>query len=572
MRRSRRESRAGRSRRTSSRPDRLTKLLVGLAIALAVLAGIIVLDLLLSSDSDELALETPGSGQLEPVPGLSIIATSSPTATPTAGTPPACIAPADWGIHVVKRGETLFTLSLQYDTGVETLKHVNCVDGTTIFTGQELYVPGPEAKPTFATPTPSELLAPTSTPTPMPSATPEAAAATQLPAIAVPTPDSFTRQQPAFRVNIPNRYLNVVLLGTDLRPENRIGAIPGRRKSTWRTDAIIIASLDVQDHSVRLLHIPRDLYVYVPDYGYGRINSADMWGEIEEPGSGTDWVKKTIYHNLGIPIHYYVKMDFEGFINIVDALGGVEIDLACPVPDLELEPGMHRLNGEQAFFYVESRLESTDFDRGRRQRKFLMAMWDQFLTSEIIPKLPELWSALSDNFETDLPLDQVIKLAYVGLQVRPQNIHQAALAAPQIKDWTTPEGAMVLVAREDEMRTYLEELYAPVVKAPSVKVDKVYIQVLNGSQRRSAEELAAAALSRKGIKVVGTGQADRQEYAHTQIRVFKGDPAGGEWIAKRLGVPKTAVLDLTTAPDPPDHSDPVDIKVVVGADYDPCQR
>ena len=551
----------------------MTRLLVGLAVALAIVAGIIVVDLLLSPDSDDPASLRPSSDQVDTPSGLPIIATSSPAVTPTAGTPPACVAPADWGTHVVKRGETLFVLSQKYGTGVESLKHVNCVDGTTIFTGQVLYVPGPDAQPTFATPTPSELLAPNSTPIPRPSATPEIAAATQgSPSIAVPTPDSFTRQAPAFRVNLPNRYLNIVLLGTDMRPEHRIGSIPARRRSTWRTDAIIIASLDVQDHSVRLLHIPRDLYVYVPDYGYGRINSADMWGEIEEPGSGTDWVKKTIYHNLGIPIHYYVKMDFEGFINIVDALGGVEIDLACPVPDLGLEPGMHRLNGEQAFYYVESRLESTDFDRGRRQRKFLMAMWDQFLTSEVIPKLPELWAALSDNFETDLPLDQVISLAYVGLQVRPQNIHQAALAAPQTKDWTTPEGAMVLVAREDEMRDYLEELYAPVVKTPSVKVDKVHIQVLNGSHRRSAEELAAAALSRKGIKVVGTGQADRQEYAQTQIRVFRGDPAGGEWIAKRLGVPKTAVLDLTTAPDPPDRSNPVDIKVVVGADYDPCQR
>jgi LCP family protein required for cell wall assembly len=313
------------------------------------------------------------------------------------------------------------------------------------------------------------------------------------------------------------------------------------------------------------------LWVDIPGHGYDRINSAELWGELAEEGDGPDVVKQTIYNNLGIPIHYYAQTDFEGFIQAIDTLGGLDVAVDCPLPNRNLEAGIHHMDGLQVLKYMTSRKDYSDFDRGRRQRRVLMALWDQALTPGIIPRLPELWVTMADSFRTDLPLDKVIDLAYLGLQLKPRNIHQASINRKLVEDWTAPNGAMVLRPREEELREFLEDFYAPIDHAAEERVDKVQVQVLNGSQRSQVEELAADTLRGKGFKVVDKGQADRQDYAHTQIRVFKGDPAAGEWIAERLKVPLTAVLDLTTTPDPPDLSNPIDIKVILGEDYDPCQ-
>jgi LCP family protein required for cell wall assembly len=334
---------------------------------------------------------------------------------------------------------------------------------------------------------------------------------------------------------------------------------------------MIVVSVDTEENVVRLLSIPRDLWVYIPGHGYNRINTADLWGELAKRGSGPERVKQTIHHNLGIPIHYYVRVDFQGFIKIIDAVGGVNIDVECPLPDINLSAGIQHMNGKQALRYSRSRKSTSDFDRGRRQRKVLMALWDQALTLDLIPRLPALWRAMDDAFETDLPLDQVINLAYVGVQLKPQHILSRAIGSNQTQSWMTPEGAAVLLPREAEIRTVLENFYAPVDKANLDAVDQVRVRVLNGSQRSQAAELATASLGWDGFKVVERGVADRQDYAQSQIYVYTGNVAAAEKVARQLKIPLPAIQDLTGVAPQPDPSKPVDIQVILGRDYDPCR-
>jgi LCP family protein required for cell wall assembly len=335
---------------------------------------------------------------------------------------------------------------------------------------------------------------------------------------------------------------------------------------------MIVVSVDAANNVVRLLSIPRDLWVNIPGHGYNRINTAELWGELAKKGTGTDRVKQTIYQNLGIPIHYYVRVDFQGFMKIIDAVGGVNIDVDCPLPDIKLSAGMQHMNGQEALRYARSRKSTNDFDRGRRQRKVLMALWDQALTMDIIPKLPGLWRTMSGTFETDLPLSQVINLAYIGVHLKPQHILSRAIGPSQVQGWITPQGASVLLPREDKIRALLNSFYAPVQASSLNAVEKVRVRVLNGSQRREAEELGAAALRWAGFKVVGTGSADRQNYARSQILVFTGDTAAAKKLAQELRVPTTAIQDLTSIQEQPDPSNPVDIQVILGKDYNPCQR
>jgi LCP family protein required for cell wall assembly len=555
--------------RSGSDTDRFTRFLIWIAFVLIAAVAAITSDLWLQPISQgpvaQAIVSTPLP--LTPSPASELQPTVEDTrlaAEPTPNTAvtnpmelPPCVPPDDWGMVIVQSGNTLLSLARRYGTNIDTLMHVNCLNTDTIFVGQRLYVPGPLPSPSLPMPldAPTPSSQPDGTPYPGDSATPSSGAAM---AQALPSP---TAPKSPFQVNIPDRFMNIVLLGSDKRPNS----------GAWRTDSMIVVSVDMQDNVVRLLSIPRDLWVYIPGHGYNRINTADLWGELAKKGGGPERVKQTIYQNLGIPVQYYVRVDFQGFMKIIDTVGGIDIDVDCPLPDINLSAGMHHMDGAQALRYARSRKSTNDFDRGRRQRKVLMALWDQALTMDLVPKLPQLWRTMADSFQTDLPLEQVINLAYVGTQLQPQRIISRAITAAQVQNWTTPEGAAVLLPREDKIRALLESFYGPVDTAQLDGTSRLRVRVLNGSKVGSAAQLAAAALKWDGLKVVATGQADRQDYARTQILVYAGDVAAGETIARQIQVPVTNVQNLV-GQDQPDPADPVDIVVILGRDYDPCQR
>jgi LCP family protein required for cell wall assembly len=196
--------------------------------------------------------------------------------------------------------------------------------------------------------------------------TPALIEATPAPSDTIPIPP------PVPVAEMPADAINIVVLGSDRRPE----------WDDWHTDVVQIVSVQPSVPAVSVLSIPRDLYVYVPGFWMSRINFADMYGEMYGyEGGGPELVKQTILYNLGIPVHRYVRTDFDGFIGIVDALGGVDIPVHCrledhwPYPDEKgdypikvLEPGVHHLDGETALWYARSRMTSTVFAREQRQQ------------------------------------------------------------------------------------------------------------------------------------------------------------------------------------------------------------
>lgn len=560
-------------------PDRLTPLLIWVAFFLMAGLAAIITDLWLrpipggqlakavgptpslpSSTLPPLPMATPALEATAPIISFtveSILPTpfTVEPASPTLPTPPPCVPPDDWGIHLVQVGNTLYSLAQRYDTGIDPLMRVNCLNTHTIFIGQRLYVPGPLANPTIPAPLATHEPSPTTTPQPDASATPIATRA------AAATPPSTLTSLPAYPLNMPDHYVNIVLLGSDKRP----------RSGAWRTDSMIIVSVDTANNVVRLLSLPRDLWVYIPDHGYDRINTADLWGELAQKGTGPNRVKETIYHNLGISIRYFIRVDFQGFMQIIDAVGGIDVDVDCPLPDINLSSGLHHMTGEESLRYARSRYSTNDFDRGRRQRKVLLALWDQSLTLNIIPKLPELWWSMANSFQTDLSLDQVINLAYLGVRLEPQRILSRAIGPQQVQSWVTPQGAAVLLPRHQEIRVMLESFYAPTDLANLDAAGKLRVRVLNGSPRRDADQLAASTLRWAGFKVPSTGLADHQNYGQTQISVYTGDTAAAEKISRQLNV-SSLIQDLTGAQGQPDPSTPVDIDVILGSDYNPCQR
>jgi LCP family protein required for cell wall assembly len=345
-----------------------------------------------------------------------------------------------------------------------------------------------------------------------------------------------------------------VLLGSDKR----------QGSSSWRTDTMIVVSIDAERRVVRLLSIPRDLWVDIPGHGRDRINTADLWGELVQEGGGPELVKETLFQNLGIPINYYVRVDFQGFMQIIDAVGGVDIDVECPLTDIELTPGMVHMDGEMALLYARSRITTSDFDRARRQRKLLMALWQQKLNRDLIPRLPALWMALADTIETDLPLEQVLGLAYLGLQLKPNQIFSQSIGPWQVQDWYSPEGAQVLLPLKQEIEELLNSFYGPIDFAFLERVGQTRVQVLDGTGRSQMDQLVATELSWAGFQIAGTGPAEGGYTPQTQILVYHA----GEDVAELLA--QTLDLMPDTLHYQPDPASPVDIQVLLGADYDPC--
>lgn len=242
---------------------------------------------------------------------------------------------------------------------------------------------------------------------------------------------------------------NYLILGTDQRQGTG---------GNWRTDVIMIVGLDRAAGKAVVFSIPRDLYVNIPGYGMGRINQADFIGEqnAEHYGGGPQLVSTILSQTLGIATEHWVRIRMDGFVRLVDAIGGVTVQLDCPFAEpifnlttnswdyFTLPAGENWMDGETAYWFVRLRLRSSDIARAERQRQFLWALRDQMLSTNLITRFPELWSAFSESFTTDLSLFEFIDLTGTGLSYGAENVRAGGLSLADLQGFTTEQGAAVL--------------------------------------------------------------------------------------------------------------------------------
>jgi polyisoprenyl-teichoic acid--peptidoglycan teichoic acid transferase len=279
------------------------------------------------------------------------------------------------------------------------------------------------------------------------------------PAVSTTAPVDLTRTE------------NILVLGSDNRPD----------MEAWRTDSIMVVVIDPKVGQVGIVSIPRDLYVDVPDYDKGkeRLNAVAYIGEtLDYPGGGPALVRRVVEEQLGIPTQHYVIIHQDGLIKLVDALGGVTVNLDCPLyeatPDAKsptgiriftLPAGQVQLDGATAKKFATYRYVETDFGRTRRQQQLIWAIRNRVLQANLLPKIPELWRALSDTFTTDLDLPSVLKLARLASRLQARDVHGMQLGTDTIEQYTTPEGWMVLVLKD---KALLQEKLAGIFSSQSL--------------------------------------------------------------------------------------------------------
>lgn len=285
-----------------------------------------------------------------------------------------------------------------------------------------------------------------------------------LPDVALPEEpvDLDAGVQPAIVVDPSLRPLqqtrNILLIGTDQRDLGAVG----------RTDTIMVLAIDAPNRRAALVSFPRDLYLAIPGVGYSRINTAYPYGEERKPGGGLPLLMSTIERNFGIPIERYVRIDFSGFQDVIDALGGVDVVVDCPLDDeliyryfgtYVLEPGTYHMNGEQALYYSRSRKTTSDFDRARRQQRVLLALRQRILEGDLLPRIPALWLAVRDVVDTNLGPADIADLARLGASLEARDLYGMVIRYPLVTDWVTPQGGMVQLPDLPAINLALDQIW-----------------------------------------------------------------------------------------------------------------
>jgi LCP family protein required for cell wall assembly len=326
---------------------------------------------------------------------------------------------------------------------------------------------------------------------------------------------------------------NVLVVGSDSRDglsrKERKELGTGQFTGT-RTDTIMIVQLDPKRHGAAMLSFPRDLLVELCDGSQGRINGAYEIGRLSGVGGPTCLVR-TVSKFTGIPIHHYVQIDFQGFVNVVDTLGGVKMYLDEPIQDedahVDLPAGCVTLNGAEALGFVRVRKIDSDFGRIARQQRFIREIIDKMSSAEValnIPKLFRLVNAGAKAVETDrsLKLSVMRQIAFSFRDISSDNIDSRTVPAFN----RTISGVAYVVA-DPEPAEALFDAFRRGVAAPKdvgrkgpadVSIaDVPPVTVLNGTKTAGLAAAAAQALEARGFEVASTGDAKDQKQRVTQI-------------------------------------------------------
>jgi LCP family protein required for cell wall assembly len=376
-------------------------------------------------------------------------------------------------------------------------------------------------------------------------------------------------------VSLSPQQVNILFMGADYR----------QGQSHWRTDSLIVVTVDPLKERIRMLSIPRDLWVYIPGYGHERINTVDFLGERMGVNNGhADLLRQVIELNLGIPIHYHVRVNFDGFEKIINTLGGVTVQVDCPLEEtfrdrrsptgwsrFAIQPGIHHMDGRTALLYARSRKTTSDFDRARRQQAIMKGVWQGALAADVISDGPRLYTILKDSVETDLSLQDMLALGYVGIRVRPSGIRSYFIDHTMVQSWTTPAGAAVLLPIPSRIAETVSKMFSTddVADQTQQRVDQesTKIMVLDGIGNPELANLLASQLRWKGLKVVKVQPADRTDYVRSVI-IDNGTRKKAQslnMLCALLGVQPDAVQSGREA------NSNVDFVVIMGRNYDPCQ-
>ncbi|MCL4562716.1 MAG: LCP family protein [Chloroflexi bacterium] len=372
--------------------------------------------------------------------------------------------------------------------------------------------------------------------------------------------------------------VNVLLMGLDYRDWLN-NDIP-------RTDSMWLLTIDPVSMTAGMLSIPRDTWVAIPGFDYYKINTAYFLGEANHlPGGGPALAIKTVEDFLGVPINFYAQIDFQAFVDFIDAIDGVlinvpeeiKVDPLGPGNTVILQPGEQRLYGAVALGYARNRYtEGNDFDRSERQAQVILAVRNRVLKVNILPlliaKAPELYQKLSAGIHTNLNLDQAIQLAWLAQKIPPEKITKEVIGPNEVINGTSPDGLSIEIPIPDRSACWSIKVFtsggslgpAATVAGSDpqslAKAENARISVQNGTSTDGIATRTSDYLKSLGLNVLEPSNAD-QLYSETTIIDYTGKPYTVAYLVKEMHINPNRVLNRY------DPNAQLDVAVIAGQDW-----
>jgi LCP family protein required for cell wall assembly len=403
--------------------------------------------------------------------------------------------------------------------------------------------------------------------------------------------------------------ITFLLLGVDQRPDD---------PSPLRTDTMIVVTIQPETNQVGMISLPRDLFVPIPGFDTsGKITTAFTVGELNKyPGGGAALAKKTVSEFLGYPIDYYVKINFDGFVQAIDAVGGVDVVVANTIHDEEyptidygyqtfhIDAGPQHLDGETALKYVRSRhgAGNDDFQRTKRQQQVLLAVKDKLVENKLLTpvRLLDLFRVVSNAVDHDIPATTLPNLMALASRVEVDQIEQLVIDTRYAQIDANSKFGWILVPNREKIRPAVDQIFTGQSAPALVEVDLEALaqqqarqqaaqarqQVLNDYQTQadllraqlSAEGArvgvyngtgdpmlsarAADWLQRQGYIVVEAKDADRSDYPRTALITYSDKPVAVAGLKDMFAIAKDNIQAGESGAETA-----MDLRLIIGRDF-----
>ena len=406
-------------------------------------------------------------------------------------------------------------------------------------------------------------------------------------AVPTSTPEAIVPEEIEYPAWDGASRINILFVG--LR-----GGDPLEGDCPFCTDTLILLTVDPLKKTAGMLSIPRDMWVNIPGFGFSRINTAWSLGRGSKlPGGGPALTMKTISHFIGVPVDYYVQVDFDTFIDIIDMLGGVDIHndetlFLDPVyhgqefPKVKLTCcGMRHLRGRVALAYarcrhVEQGCKDGDIGRARRQQKVIFAIREKVLSPEnfttLMSQAPQLYRTFSSGIHTNLSLNDAIKLAVLVQDIPKKDIRNAVIDHSMIQLGNVILGgqrASIIRPIPDRIRVLRDRIFttsgplSPLAQgdlATLMQADGARVRILNGTSTPLLDTRTGLYLSQQGLAVREFGRT--KATSRTTIFLYSPKLYTLQYLIGIFGITNSTPIRIQ-----PDPSQTVDIEIRLGTDW-----
>jgi len=298
---------------------------------------------------------------------------------------------------------------------------------------------------------------------------------------------------------LSSEQINILVIGLD------------KVEKVSRADSIVFLSIAPSTKEVVAISIPRDMRVEIPGRGKDKINPVYVFG-------GIDLISETVSSFLDVPLHFYVVVDFEGFVSIIDALGGVEIEVEKRMYyvdqaggiKIDLYPGKQILNGEKALEYIRFRQDKLgDLGRIQRQQKLAMAIINKIMAPGSIMKIPQLLEEVKGCVQTNIELPKATALANLLSSIGPEKF-----------EFETIQGEPVYIGGVNYLEPNLEEVRQRIKSLLYSPNNSIRVEIFNGNGLPGVAHRMAKELELQGFEIVNIDNADRFDYERTKVIVY----------------------------------------------------